>query len=69
MNASGATVAEVEDVVAVYRDLRRRFLLRSTTPIPAGTYTVRYVVDTERPDLPANGPIKAAAVRGTVAVR
>ena len=69
VNASGATVAEVEDVVAVYRELRRRFLLRSATPIPAGTYTIRYLVDTERPDLPPHGPIRAAAVRGTVEVR
>jgi P pilus assembly chaperone PapD len=69
LDASGKTVAEVEDVVAVYRALRRRFLLRSTAPIPAGAYTVRYLVDTERPDLPPQGPIKAVAVRGTVAVR
>jgi P pilus assembly chaperone PapD len=69
VDASGKTVADVEDVVAVYRALRRRFLLRSATPLPAGTYTVRYVVDTERPDLPAQGPIRATAVHGTVEVR
>jgi P pilus assembly chaperone PapD len=69
VDASGKSVAEVEDVVAVYRALRRRFALRTATPIPAGTYTVRYVVDTERPDLPMQGPIRAAAVRGTVEVR
>jgi P pilus assembly chaperone PapD len=69
VDASGKTVAEVEDVVAVYRALRRRFEIRSTAPIPAGAYSVRYVVDTERPDLPSQGPIKAVAVRGTVEVR
>jgi P pilus assembly chaperone PapD len=69
VDAAGKSVAEVEDVVAVYRALRRRFVLRSATPIAAGTYTVRYVVDTERPDLPTQGPIRAAAVRGTVEVR
>ena len=68
VNASGATVAEVEDVAAVYRALRRRFVLRTGSPLPAGAYTVRYVVDTERPDLPAQGPTKAEAVRGTVGV-
>jgi P pilus assembly chaperone PapD len=69
LNASGAVVAEVEDVAAVYRTLRRRFVLRTGSPLPAGTYTVRYVVDTERPDLPSQGPIKAEPVRGTVGVR
>jgi P pilus assembly chaperone PapD len=69
LNASGAVVAEVEDVAAVYRTLRRRFVLRTGAPLPAGVYTVRYVVDTERPDLPAQGPTKAEAVRGTVGVR
>jgi len=68
LDASGTKVAEVEDVVAVYRELRRRFVLRQTTPLPAGAYTVRYLVDTERPDLPAQGPIKAAAVRGVAEV-
>jgi hypothetical protein len=69
VNASGATVAEVEDVAAVYRTLRRRFVLRTGSPLPPGAYTVRYLVDTERPDLPAQGPTKAEAVRGTVGVR
>ena len=69
VNASGATVAEVEDVVAVYRELRRRFLVRTPAPLPAGTYTVRYLVDTERPDLPPQGPTKTVATRGTVEVR
>jgi hypothetical protein len=70
LDAKGATVAEVEDVVAVYRSLRRRFVLRTDKPLPAGAYTVRYLVDTERPDLPPQGPIRAAApVSGTVEAR
>jgi hypothetical protein len=69
VDASGATVAELEDVVAVYRELRRRFLVRTPSALPAGSYTVRYVVDTERPDLPPQGPTKSAAIRGTVEVR
>ena len=70
LDAKGAKVAEVEDVVAVYRSLRRRFVLRSGAPLPAGAYTVRYLVDTERPDLPPQGPIKAAApVTGSVEAR
>ena len=69
VNPSGATVAEVEDVAAVYRSLRRRFVLRTGTSLPAGAYTVRYVVDTERPDLPSQGPTRTEPVRGTVGVR
>ncbi len=65
----GATVAEVEDVVAVYRSLRRRFVLRTGAPLPPGAYTLRYLVDTERPDLPSHGPTKAEALTGTVEVR
>jgi P pilus assembly chaperone PapD len=69
LDSKGASVAEVEDVVAVYRSLRRRFVLRTGKPLPAGAYTVRYLVDTERPDLPAQGPTKVAeAVHGTVEI-
>ena len=68
LNAKGTTVAEVEDVAAVYRTLRRRFVLRTGAPLPAGAYTVRYVVDTERPDLPAQGPTRTEPTRGTVSV-
>jgi P pilus assembly chaperone PapD len=69
LDASGANVGEVEDVVAVYRGLRRRFVIHPKTPLTSGAYTVRYLVDTERPDLPAQGPVKGLAVRGTVEVR
>jgi P pilus assembly chaperone PapD len=68
VDAKGTTVAEVEDVAAVYRTLRRRFVLRTGAPLPAGAYTVRYVVDTERPDLPAQGPTRAEPMRGTISV-
>jgi hypothetical protein len=68
VDAKGATVAEVEDVAAVYRTLRRRFVLRTGAPLPAGAYTVRYVVDTERPDLPAKGPTRTEPMRGTISV-
>lgn len=69
LDAKGGSVAEVEDVVAVYRALRRRFVLRTGKALPPGAYTVRYTVDTERPDLPPQGPIKAVPVTGTVDAR
>jgi P pilus assembly chaperone PapD len=69
LDASEHKLAETEDVVAVYRQLRRRFLLRSESPLPAGPLTVRYVVDTERPDLPSSGPVRSAPIGGSVSVR
>ena len=68
-DASGRKLAEAEDVVAVYRQIRRRFLLRGEAPLPDGPLTVRYVADTERPDLPATGPVRSAQVSGSVSVR
>jgi P pilus assembly chaperone PapD len=69
LDASGHKLADAEDVVAVYRDLRRRFVLRSDTPLSAGPLTVRYLVDTDRPDLPSVGPVGAEPVTGSVPVR
>lgn len=68
LDASNHKLAEAEDVVAVYRQIRRRFLLRSEKPLPAGPLVVRYVVDTERPDLPSSGPVRSAPTNGSVSV-
>lgn len=68
VDAAGHVWASDEDVTAVYRGLRRRFLLKGTTAMPSGALSVRYVVDTERPDLPSVGPVQAPAVTGTVPV-
>jgi hypothetical protein len=68
-DASEHKLAEAEDVVAVYRKIRRRFMLRGEAPLPAGPLTVRYVADTERPDLPGTGPVRGAPIDGRVTVR
>jgi P pilus assembly chaperone PapD len=68
VDAAGQVWASDEDVTAVYRGLRRRFLLKGTTPMPAGQLHVRYVVDTDRPDLPSVGPVHAPSVTGTIPV-
>lgn len=64
----GTVAATAEDAVALYRSLRRRFVL----PAPAGGlrpgFTVRYRVDTDRSDLPDAGHLKAAPLTGTVPV-
>lgn len=68
-DAEERKLAEAEDVVAVYRQIRRRFLLRGDAPLPAGPLTVRYLADTERPDLPGTGPVRSPPVSGSVTVR
>jgi hypothetical protein len=69
VDGAGTKLTEFEDVVAVYRTLRRRILLRTGAPLPAGPLTVRYLVDTERPDLPPQGPVQAAPAAGATVVR
>jgi P pilus assembly chaperone PapD len=65
----GRVVGETGDAVALYRSLRLRFVL----PLPAGAprsgYTVRYVLDNERPDLPSPGHVTAPPINGTTPVR
>ena len=55
VDADGRVVADREDVLAVYRDLRRRLRV----PVPAGSRPVkaRVRVDTRRDDLPARGAL------------
>lgn len=65
LDASGRVVHEEEDVLSVYRTLRRRF----TVPGTDGIARVRYTMDTERPDLGQSNIITAPAVSGTIDVR
>lgn len=69
LDASGNTIAEAEDPIAVYRAMRRRVVI----PIPAGRRLrpgaqVRVTVDTERPDLPSEGPLPAPVLSQTIPV-
>lgn len=63
----GAVVASTEQVLAVYRTLRRRVSL----PVPAGSgaLRVRYTMDTSRSDLPPGGVIPAEAVVHEIVAR
>lgn len=65
----GSVAGEIEDAVAVYRALRRRFVFALPANAPAAGYTVRWTVDTDRPDLPSGGHLRAPAVAGSVPVR
>jgi hypothetical protein len=65
LDAAGAVVHEEEDIMSVYRTLRRRF----TVPGMQNVVRVRYTIDTERPELGHANVIKAPSVGGTIDVR
>ncbi|MEP6990899.1 MAG: hypothetical protein ABJA80_08230 [bacterium] len=70
VDSVGRTRDSVEDVVAVYRQLRRRFAM----PLPPGTRPserlfIRYVIDDERPDLPPGGKLPSPPATAIVPVR
>lgn len=65
LDASGRVLHEEEDVLSVYRTLRRRF----TLPGMEHVTRVRYTMDTERPDLGQTNIINAPAVSGTIDVK
>jgi hypothetical protein len=65
LDAQGSVVHAEEDVVSVYRTLRRRFSFADVDNVAR----VRYTLDTERPELGQANVIRAPAVAGTVDVR
>jgi hypothetical protein len=65
LDAAGAVVHEEEDIMSVYRTLRRRFIV----PGMQNVVRVRYTIDTERPELGHANVIKAPSVGGTIDVR
>ncbi|MEQ9401212.1 MAG: hypothetical protein RJQ04_18750 [Longimicrobiales bacterium] len=68
LDASGRVLATAEEVLAVYRTIRRRLDL----PVPAGAegpLRVRYTMDTDRDDLPPGGPLPVDRVVHEVEVR
>ncbi|HEX8317299.1 hypothetical protein [Longimicrobium sp.] len=63
----GDVVAEASDEIAIYHQMRRRLVIPFTGTLGAG-YRVRYTVETERPDLPPGGVLKAPNVSATIPV-
>jgi hypothetical protein len=64
---NGAILAEGEESIAVYRTLRRRALFPRELEIPAGS-RIRYVLDTERPDLGRGGALPVPPLSGTISI-
>lgn len=62
LNAAGRVVGREEDVVSVYRTLRRRFVL----PVTDEVARVRYTLTTERPELGQRNIITAPPVSGGI---
>jgi P pilus assembly chaperone PapD len=65
----GRVVGQLEDTLALYRMLRLRYTIPLAPGAPRAGLTVRYTFDTDRPDLPAEGPVKAPVTAGTAPVR
>jgi hypothetical protein len=65
LDANGRVLHEEEDILSVYRTLRRRF----TMPGLENAARVRYVLDTERPELGQANIITAPPVSGTIEIR
>lgn len=70
LDSLGRTRDSVEDVVAVYRQLRRRVEM----PLPpdmrrSERLFIRYVIDDERPDLPPGGKLPSTPATAIVPVR
>lgn len=65
LDERGGVIARDEDVVAIYRTLRRRFVLADA----GGAARVRYTIETERPELGQANIITAPPVSGALDVR
>jgi hypothetical protein len=65
LDAANRVVAEEEDVISVYRSLRRRFVFADAP----GAVRVRYLLETERPELGQSNIITSPAVTGIVDLR
>ena len=63
----GKLLGEADTDLAVYRQLHADLLIPLERDAPPGS-SVRFRFSTERPDLPPDGPLPAAPVRGTVPV-
>lgn len=67
LDGNDRVLAEQEDVLSVYRTLRRRFTFPADSS--AGAARVRYVLDTERPELGQSNIIGARPVEGGAVVQ
>lgn len=65
LNAAGRTIAREDDVISIYRTLRRRFEFADM----ADAARVRYTFVTERPELGQSNIIAAPAVTGVIEIR
>jgi hypothetical protein len=65
---NGKTIAHEEDIVSIYRTLRRRFELPVTDTASLAGARIRYVLDTERPELGQANIIMAPTFEAAVPV-
>jgi hypothetical protein len=68
LDGGGRVVASAEEVLAVYKTIRRRLELAPSADARA-PFRVRFTMDTERDDLPPGGPLPTERVVHEIAVR
>ena len=68
LDEGGRVIAGVEDVLAVYREIRRRLIVPVPTGV-AGPLRVRFTADTRRDDLPTGAALPFDGIEHTVEVR
>jgi hypothetical protein len=70
VSPSGQVVAENESDIAVYRQVRTRVLIPlQNRPADLTGHRIRFVIDTQRPDLPPEGPLPTSRMTGEVALQ
>jgi hypothetical protein len=69
VSPTGQVVAEDESDVAVYRQLRARVIVpMKDKPADLTGYKIRFAIDTQRPDLPPEGPIPTSRLTGEIPI-
>lgn len=71
LDPSGAKVSESDEDIAIYRQMPRRFLIKVPAdhrPADWAGYTIRYTINTERPDLPPGSALPAPEKHGQLPV-
>lgn len=67
---NGQMVAENELDLAVYRQMRARVIVPlPNRPADVTGYKIRFTIDTQRPDLPPEGPLPTSRMTGEVALQ
>ena len=69
VSPGGKVVAEDEADIAVYRQMRARVIVpMKDKPADMTGYKIRFAIDTQRPDLPPEGPLPTSRLTGEIPI-